>query len=77
MARRESLSEIRAANPDLGLSGNIISVAFNIPYSFTYRKGGDWVRTSPIAEFQPSMIEILVFCCCCTLGTDIIASNRS
>ncbi|KAK8927883.1 Trehalose-phosphatase [Metarhizium anisopliae] len=43
MARRESLSEIRAANPDLGLSGNIISVAFNIPYSFTYRKGGDWV----------------------------------
>lgn len=43
MARRESLSEIRAANPDLGLTGNIISVAFNIPYSFTYRKGSDWV----------------------------------
>ncbi|OAA36470.1 Glycosyl transferase, family 20 [Metarhizium rileyi] len=42
MARRESLSEIRAANPDLGLSGNIISVAFNIPYSFGYRKGSDW-----------------------------------
>ncbi|KAK2616615.1 hypothetical protein QQS21_000438 [Conoideocrella luteorostrata] len=42
MARRESLSEIRAANPDLGLTGNIISVAFNIPYSFTYRKGRDW-----------------------------------
>ncbi|KHN97512.1 Glycosyl transferase, family 20 [Metarhizium album ARSEF 1941] len=42
MARRESLSEIRAANPDLGLSGNVISVAFNIPYSFTYREGSDW-----------------------------------
>lgn len=43
MARRESLSEVRAANPDLGLSGNIISAAFNIPYSFTYRQGQDWV----------------------------------
>ncbi|KAG6004325.1 hypothetical protein E4U43_000757, partial [Claviceps pusilla] len=42
MARRESLSEVRAANPDLGLSGNIISAAFNIPYSFTYRQGQDW-----------------------------------
>lgn len=42
MARRESVSEIRAANPDLGLTGNIISVAFNIPYSFTYRRGQDW-----------------------------------
>ncbi|KZZ93738.1 Glycosyl transferase, family 20 [Moelleriella libera RCEF 2490] len=42
MARRESLSEIRAADPDLGLSGNIISVAFNIPYAFTYRGGNDW-----------------------------------
>ncbi|QUC23510.1 uncharacterized protein UV8b_07751 [Ustilaginoidea virens] len=42
MARRESLTEIRAANPDLGLSGNIISAAFHMPYSFTYRKGRDW-----------------------------------
>ncbi|KAG6296192.1 hypothetical protein E4U09_001868 [Claviceps aff. purpurea] len=42
MARRESLSEIRAANPDLGLSGNVISVAFNIPYSFTHHRGQDW-----------------------------------
>ncbi|KAH7327801.1 family 20 glycosyltransferase [Stachybotrys elegans] len=42
MGHRESLSDIRAANPDLLLSGNIISATFNIPHSFTYRKGGDW-----------------------------------
>lgn len=46
MRRRESLSEIRAANPDLALSGNIISATFNTPHSFKYRKGGDWVRNS-------------------------------
>jgi trehalose 6-phosphate synthase/phosphatase len=43
LRRRESLSEIRAANPDLALSGNIISATFNTPHSFVYRKGGDWV----------------------------------
>lgn len=43
MRRRESLSEIRAANPDLALTGNIISATFNTPHSFSYRKGGDWV----------------------------------
>ncbi|GKU20121.1 unnamed protein product [Fusarium langsethiae] len=42
LRRRESLSEIRAANPDLALSGNIISATFNTPHSFVYRKGGDW-----------------------------------
>ncbi|KFA79043.1 hypothetical protein S40288_08769 [Stachybotrys chartarum IBT 40288] len=42
MGRRESLSEIRAANPDLSISGNIISATFNIPHAFTYRKGGEW-----------------------------------
>ncbi|KAM3429036.1 hypothetical protein NHJ13734_008340 [Beauveria thailandica] len=42
MARRESLSEILAANPELSLSGSIISAAFNIPHALTYRKGGDW-----------------------------------
>jgi trehalose 6-phosphate synthase/phosphatase len=47
MAHRESLSDIRAANPDLLLSGNIISATFNIPHSFTYRKGGDWVSILP------------------------------
>lgn len=44
--RLESLDEIRAANPDLSLSGNIISATFNIPHAFTYCKGGDWVRIS-------------------------------
>ncbi|KAK1593479.1 family 20 glycosyltransferase [Colletotrichum navitas] len=42
MGRRESLSQIRAANPDLHLSGNIISATFNIPHSLRYRKGSDW-----------------------------------
>lgn len=41
--RRESLSDIRASNPDLALSGNIISATFNIPHSLDYRKGADWV----------------------------------
>ncbi|UNI16558.1 hypothetical protein JDV02_002984 [Purpureocillium takamizusanense] len=42
MARRQSLSEIRAANPDLALSGNIISATFNIPHALTYKRDGDW-----------------------------------
>ncbi|KAK1962623.1 family 20 glycosyltransferase [Colletotrichum sublineola] len=42
MGRRESLSQIRAANPDLQLSGSIISATFNIPHSLKYRKGSDW-----------------------------------
>jgi trehalose 6-phosphate synthase/phosphatase len=46
MGRRESLSEIRGKNPELSLSGNIISATFNIPHSFKYRKGADWVRLS-------------------------------
>lgn len=46
MGRRESLSEIRAANPDLGVSGNIISATFNIPYSFKHHKGADWVSSN-------------------------------
>ena len=41
--RRESLSEIRSVNPDLSLSGNIISATFNIPYSLKHRPGADWV----------------------------------
>lgn len=44
--RRESLSDIQRANPDLALSGNIISATFNIPHAFSYSKGGDWVRPS-------------------------------
>lgn len=46
MARRESLSEIRAANPELSLTGNIISATFNIPHAVTYHKGGAWVSFS-------------------------------
>jgi trehalose 6-phosphate synthase/phosphatase len=49
MARRESLSDIRMANPDLSLSGNIISATFNLPHAVTYCKGGKWV------SFPPSM----------------------
>ena len=43
MGRRESISDIRARNPDLALSGNIISATFTIPYSLEYRTGKDWV----------------------------------
>jgi len=63
LRRRESLSEIRAANPDLALSGNIISATFNTPHSFVYRKGGDWVcRLIPLHFRFPktSMVPHLV-----------------
>ncbi|KAI0107378.1 glycosyltransferase family 20 protein [Hypoxylon sp. NC0597] len=40
--RRESISEIRAAAPDLALSGNIISVTFTTPHALKYHKSGDW-----------------------------------
>jgi trehalose 6-phosphate synthase/phosphatase len=50
LRRRESLSEIRAANPELALSGNIISATFNTPHSFVYRKGGDWVSFSSLTH---------------------------
>jgi trehalose 6-phosphate synthase/phosphatase len=43
MGRRQSLSEIRAAHPDLHLSGNVISATFNIPHTLAYNKGADWV----------------------------------
>lgn len=42
--RRQSLTDIRALNPELSLSGNIISATFTIPHSFAYRKSGEWVR---------------------------------
>jgi hypothetical protein len=38
-----SFSKIRAANPNLELSENIISATFNIPHSLKYHKGADWV----------------------------------
>ena len=40
----ESLAKIREANPDLALSGNIISATFTLPHTLKYRKGSDWVR---------------------------------
>lgn len=36
----------RASNPDLGLSGGIISATFCIPHSLKLRKGLDWVGNS-------------------------------
>lgn len=41
--RRESITEIKAAAPDLALSGNIISATFTTPHSLKYHKSGDWV----------------------------------
>lgn len=40
--RRESISDIQSAVPDLQLSGNIISATFTLPYSIQYRAGGEW-----------------------------------
>ncbi|EPE04302.1 glycosyltransferase family 20 protein [Ophiostoma piceae UAMH 11346] len=40
---QETMAAIREKNPDLALSGNVISVTFNIPHSLEYRKGADWV----------------------------------
>ncbi|KAI1504012.1 glycosyltransferase family 20-domain-containing protein [Biscogniauxia marginata] len=40
--RRESISDIKAAAPDLALSGNIISVTFTTPHSLKYHKNGEW-----------------------------------
>lgn len=45
LQRKESLADIdpRAANPNLGLSGGVISATFCIPHSLQYQKGHDWV----------------------------------
>ncbi|KAI5922000.1 glycosyltransferase family 20-domain-containing protein [Camillea tinctor] len=40
--RRESISDIKAAAPDLALSGNIISATFTLPHSLKYHKNGEW-----------------------------------
>jgi trehalose 6-phosphate synthase/phosphatase len=40
--RRESITNIKSAVPDLGLSGNIISATFTLPYSVKYRGAGEW-----------------------------------
>lgn len=41
--RRESLSEIRNAAPDLGLTGNVISATYVTPYRIIHHKNGEWV----------------------------------
>lgn len=40
--RRESITDIKSAVPDLQLSGNIISATFTLPHSIKYRSGGEW-----------------------------------
>ncbi|KAI1339697.1 glycosyltransferase family 20-domain-containing protein [Xylariaceae sp. FL0016] len=40
--RRESISDIKNAAPDLALSGNIISATFTTPHAFKYHKNGEW-----------------------------------
>lgn len=64
MARHESLSDIRAANPELSLSGSIISVAFNIPHALTYRVGQDWVS-------------VVLWAQCLTFGSQWLYCQRS
>lgn len=43
--RRDSIASIDAlaANPELALSGSVISATFCLPHSIRYRKGADWV----------------------------------
>ncbi|CAJ2509156.1 Uu.00g141820.m01.CDS01 [Anthostomella pinea] len=40
--RRESISDIQSAAPDLALTGNIISATWTTPRAFKYRKNGQW-----------------------------------
>ncbi|KAI1305077.1 trehalose-phosphatase [Xylaria venustula] len=40
--RRESITDIQSAAPDLALSGNIISVTFTTPHTIKYRRNGEW-----------------------------------
>ena len=56
--RRGSLSDVRAAHPDLSLSGNIISATFNAPHAFSYHKGGQWVRFGYAPSPEDSMANL-------------------
>ncbi|KAI3325681.1 glycosyltransferase family 20 protein [Xylariaceae sp. AK1471] len=40
--RRESITDIKSAAPDLALTGNIISVTFTTPHTLKYHKNGEW-----------------------------------
>ena len=62
--RHESLSDIRDGNPNLSLSGNIISATFSIPYSLRYRKGSDWVRLSFFFPLQTTVGVVPVVAVC-------------
>ncbi|ROT37835.1 trehalose-phosphatase [Sodiomyces alkalinus F11] len=42
MNRRQSISDLRTAHPNLNLNGNVISATFTIPVAPHYRKGADW-----------------------------------
>ncbi|KAI1326254.1 glycosyltransferase family 20 protein [Xylariaceae sp. FL0255] len=44
--RRQSITEIRSAAPDLKLSGNILSVTFTAPNTFKFDPSGEWELTS-------------------------------
>ena len=44
-AKWPSLDEVRTANPDLEISGNIISATFTIPHTLKCKSGGEWVRS--------------------------------
>jgi trehalose 6-phosphate synthase/phosphatase len=46
--RRESITDIRSAAPDLALTGNIISVTFTTPHTIRYHKNGGWVCQNQI-----------------------------
>ncbi|PHH85950.1 hypothetical protein CDD83_10949 [Cordyceps sp. RAO-2017] len=70
MARRESLSELRAANPELSLSGNIISATFNLPHALTYCKNGDW-------ELKPRRGQSALFDAFAYLSSDATAWNHT
>ena len=41
--RTKSVAGMLASNPSLPVSGNVISVTFNIPYSLKYHPGAEWV----------------------------------
>ncbi|RDA89474.1 hypothetical protein CP533_3632 [Ophiocordyceps camponoti-saundersi (nom. inval.)] len=70
MTRRESLAELRAANPELALSGNIISVTFDLPYALTYCKGGDW-------KLKPRRGQSALFDALAHLSSDVTPWNHT
>ncbi|PHH71527.1 hypothetical protein CDD80_5223 [Ophiocordyceps camponoti-rufipedis] len=70
MTRRESLAELRAANPDLALTGNIISVTFDLPHALRYCEGGDW-------ELKPRRGQSALFDALAYLSSDATAWSHT